>query len=239
MCVMLPFLDYVNHQTRESCFCVNLEEQCISLITGHRYEAGEQIFDSYGPKSNAQLLLNYGFALPENPHDSVNLCVKIPDSNGDEELDSERSRLLEGHHLQSKMFFPIRRAQLVPPDMVAFMRIALLAKASDAREESGKPCSAAQPFGLKSEMEVLKTLVRLAQGMIAKYPTTLKEDQELLQTAELPNRRRYALLLRMGEKALLHTFVSEVKERGMQTMLFFSKKAAAKKAARQEAENTM
>jgi len=31
----------------------------------------------------------------------------------------------------------------------------------------------------------------------------------------------------------------QVKERGMQTMLFFSKKAAAKKAARQEAENTM
>ena len=40
------------------------------------YGAGEEVFITYGPKSNAELLVSYGFVLPGlNPYDSV--CIKI------------------------------------------------------------------------------------------------------------------------------------------------------------------
>jgi len=37
----------------------------------------EQIYISYGPKSNADLLLLYGFALERNPYNSVDVTVSI------------------------------------------------------------------------------------------------------------------------------------------------------------------
>ncbi|MFN7144247.1 MAG: SET domain-containing protein, partial [Myxococcota bacterium] len=39
--------------------------------------AGAEITQSYGPKSNARLLLGYGFTLRENPHDDVEIEVGV------------------------------------------------------------------------------------------------------------------------------------------------------------------
>ena len=39
--------------------------------------AGEQCFLSYGPLPNLKLLLFYGFALPDNPHDTVPITFEV------------------------------------------------------------------------------------------------------------------------------------------------------------------
>jgi hypothetical protein len=47
----------------------------ISLQPHTRLAAGDEIFNNYGPKPNAELLLGYGFTLPENPDDTMVLKI--------------------------------------------------------------------------------------------------------------------------------------------------------------------
>jgi hypothetical protein len=41
-------------------------------------EAGEELMISYGDKSNEELLMLYGFAVPGNPHDMIMLHCPVP-----------------------------------------------------------------------------------------------------------------------------------------------------------------
>ena len=49
----------------------------LELRLGKPCAAGEQLFLSYGALPNLALLLFYGFALPENPHDTVSLTLEV------------------------------------------------------------------------------------------------------------------------------------------------------------------
>ncbi|KAG6023156.1 hypothetical protein E4U19_004542 [Claviceps sp. Clav32 group G5] len=63
--MLLPLLDVGNHD-----MTVNVRweldheaEQC-SLLVGKEHQPGEQVFNNYGLKTNAELLLGYGFMVP-------------------------------------------------------------------------------------------------------------------------------------------------------------------------------
>lgn len=54
------------------------------LTTRTPYAAGEQVFNNYGPKTNPELFLAYGFTVPESEllhNDYVHLQLKIPSAN--------------------------------------------------------------------------------------------------------------------------------------------------------------
>ncbi len=47
----------------------------ISLVAHSASKAGAEIFNNYGAKPNAELLLGYGFTLPANPDDTIVLKI--------------------------------------------------------------------------------------------------------------------------------------------------------------------
>lgn len=49
----------------------------VSFIINESYKAGEEVFNNYGPKSNAEWLLGYGFTIPNNPDDVVIIKVNL------------------------------------------------------------------------------------------------------------------------------------------------------------------
>ncbi|KAL1508537.1 hypothetical protein AB1Y20_004636 [Prymnesium parvum] len=59
---------------------------------------GEPLYNNYGPKGNGELLFTYGFAVPDNPLDTVEGIV-IGCSPGDAGLAAERARLLDEHEV--------------------------------------------------------------------------------------------------------------------------------------------
>lgn len=54
---------------------VSAEEPLISLVIHTPISAGQELFNNYGPKPNSELILGYGFSLPENPDDTIVLKV--------------------------------------------------------------------------------------------------------------------------------------------------------------------
>jgi hypothetical protein len=50
-------------------------ELSIGLVLHSGAELGEKLFNNYGAKSNAELILGYGFTLPRNPDDTISLKI--------------------------------------------------------------------------------------------------------------------------------------------------------------------
>merc|ERR1740117_1924771 len=83
---MVPYADLINHSPYSGAYLDAREvgdwlfktgEEEVILYADRGYRKMEQIYISYGPKSNADLLLLYGFALERNPFNSVDVTVSI------------------------------------------------------------------------------------------------------------------------------------------------------------------
>ncbi|KIK04725.1 hypothetical protein K443DRAFT_646536 [Laccaria amethystina LaAM-08-1] len=84
--VLLPGIDSLNHARGQPVSWVvrypnnvspdsSLQEPKISLILHTSATAGDELFNNYGPKPNSELILGYGFSLPQNPDDTILLKI--------------------------------------------------------------------------------------------------------------------------------------------------------------------
>ncbi|KZV75122.1 SET domain-containing protein [Peniophora sp. CONT] len=88
--VLLPGVDSLNHARANpvswlvrSPAASSAEEQTYVCLQTHTlYPADVEIFNNYGPKPNAELLLGYGFTLPHNPDDTLVLKLGGATSSG-------------------------------------------------------------------------------------------------------------------------------------------------------------
>lgn len=51
----------------------NKNNNCFEIKTYNSFRKYDQVFISYGAHSNTHLLMEYGFILPDNPHDVYEL----------------------------------------------------------------------------------------------------------------------------------------------------------------------
>uniref|UniRef100_A0A1I8JUQ7 SET domain-containing protein n=1 Tax=Anopheles funestus TaxID=62324 RepID=A0A1I8JUQ7_ANOFN len=124
---LAPFLDFFNHQSgtktnselslsiaqiRDRLLNEKPLELCYKLHTDTPYRPGRQIFISYGTHNNTKLLLEYGFFIPSNPDDFVELTIGTINAfiKHDPELrclrlPREKYRFLADHHLDEQLFF--------------------------------------------------------------------------------------------------------------------------------------
>ncbi|OAG25717.1 SET domain-containing protein [Alternaria alternata] len=68
---MCPLIDYFNHSDN-GCHPQH-DSQGYSVTADRPYSAGEEVFVTYGPHTNDFLLVEYGFILDQNVHDSLPL----------------------------------------------------------------------------------------------------------------------------------------------------------------------
>ena len=70
---MLPLIDLCNHSFQPNCEIRRLQSGTAEMCALHPVAAGQPLLLSYGDLSNDFLLLDYGFLVDGNPHDSVQL----------------------------------------------------------------------------------------------------------------------------------------------------------------------
>ncbi|KAJ9641354.1 hypothetical protein H2201_006959 [Coniosporium apollinis] len=73
--VLCPFVDYFNHSD-EGCTVSNTPKG-FAITCNRTYEAGEEVYVSYGQHDNDFLLIEYGFVLDENKWDKTKLDSRI------------------------------------------------------------------------------------------------------------------------------------------------------------------
>lgn len=83
---LVPIFDLLNHNNS-----VNVKwdsvgeksERVFTFKTEQEMTKGTEIYNSYGPKTNQELLFGYGFVLDDNKEDSTTLALRIPEANID------------------------------------------------------------------------------------------------------------------------------------------------------------
>ncbi|KAJ8472930.1 hypothetical protein ONZ51_g8176 [Trametes cubensis] len=91
--VLLPGIDALNHARAHPVSWVvsgtksatplasSSSEPSISLVIHAATPRGSELFNNYGPKPNAELILGYGFSLPHNPDDTIVLKIGGPSAS--------------------------------------------------------------------------------------------------------------------------------------------------------------
>lgn len=75
--VLFPGIDLANHKASARVDWA-YDPGRFTLSSVDAIDAGSQIYNNYGPKSNAELLMGYGFCLEDNEHDEILLTLKPP-----------------------------------------------------------------------------------------------------------------------------------------------------------------
>ncbi|KAF3164264.1 hypothetical protein TWF788_001212 [Orbilia oligospora] len=74
--VLIPLVDILNHKPNTKIIWEPTQTS-FSLIAPETISEGSQVFNNYGPKGNEELLMGYGFVIPENPADSLAMKFTI------------------------------------------------------------------------------------------------------------------------------------------------------------------
>lgn len=116
---LVPWADMLNHSSEVETF-LDYDKSSLGVVftTDRTYQPGEQVFISYGKKSNGELLLSYGFVPNEgtNPNDSVELSLSLDKSDF---CYQEKLEALQKHGLTSPQRFPLQITGL-PLEMMAY-----------------------------------------------------------------------------------------------------------------------
>ncbi|GMY08668.1 fructose-bisphosphate aldolase-lysine N-methyltransferase, chloroplastic [Fagus crenata] len=76
---LIPFADFLNHDGgSEAIVLSDDDKQDSEVIADRDYGPGEQVLIRYGKFPNATLMLDFGFSLPNNIYDQVQVQFKVP-----------------------------------------------------------------------------------------------------------------------------------------------------------------
>ncbi|CAM9474308.1 unnamed protein product, partial [Chrysoparadoxa australica] len=140
------------------------------------------VYISYGPKSNADLLLLYGFSLDRNPFNSVELDVAL---DKEDSLYPPKKAFLMGAGQPEKMSFPLYNDRY-PDELLQYLRLACLERDDLAGRELSE-LSYEDKLNDKNEMLVLEEMRFACERALAGYPCSEEDDTAIMSDASMFN----------------------------------------------------
>ena len=237
---LVPLADMLNHKRPQQTSWEYSEKRSGFIIEAKEsIERGEQVYDSYGKKCNSRFFLNYGFIVENN--DANEVPIKIQLDEGDE-LYTAKQKLINysdpktirvSEDLAEKnmmdFFSYLRFAEFRGDPMVLYKCQFQQSsrKKSDEDEDYYETYKGTNvpPLSIENETDVLQRIQKLAESQLKKYPTTLEEDQKILETNKsLDFNQRNCVLMRSGEKSVLK-FLIRLVQIGLELIAMPLKKA--------------
>jgi len=232
---MVPYADLINHSPFSSAYVDAREAgdwlfkdgtEEVILYADRSYRKMEQIYISYGPKSNADLLLLYGFALERNPFNSVDVTVSIAPrtksvvesiNDPDVEVDplaEEKIEFLERVGREKTVDFPCY-ADRYPIEMLEYLRLMQMTP-EDTRGRAISEFDYSRTISAANEASVLSSIIEAITLQISKYPSSEEEDAKIIQDKALFRllnyNQRNAIRHRRNEKRLLKRTIAALQK---------------------------
>ncbi|KAG0558039.1 hypothetical protein KC19_11G174900 [Ceratodon purpureus] len=206
---MVPFVDMCNHDSHSRALLAYYEEEGYAEVVADKdYNQGSQMVITYGTFSNSSLALDFGFTLPDNPHDEVQIWMEVP---SEDPLRAEKLELLYGHGFETKAFCdssesggawfglrevssPAARGKGIPRALRTFARVLsastlkeLQAMAEDAKR---RQCRLGErPLKDGKEARALKILLDTVDQCQSSHRSALKKVQRAQDTPQIQAER--------------------------------------------------
>ncbi|GMH33548.1 hypothetical protein BSKO_01382 [Bryopsis sp. KO-2023] len=224
---MLPLIDMCNHSFEPNCEIVGSKEGT-AMVAKIDIKAGESFFLNYGNLPNDFLLLDYGFVVPVNPYDTVQLRFDLNmielgrdigglakakvgkgvGKDGSIELHEWQKLALVALGLagpNADLQVNIGGKSTVDPRFLAALRILFVDDRAKIRNvEMDSLGSWDTPIDPQNEVKALRTLAGILASTSAQFPTKLEDDQVLMSGGEFgdPN-TPLVLSFRIEKKVVL------------------------------------
>ena len=218
--VLVPFADLLNHKRpRQTQWYYDDNLESFVIQATENIKIGAEVFDSYGKKTNARFLLNYGFCLDDNDTSEFLLTVSLDESYPLYELKKNCFQsdyeLVRTFNLNNNFY----ESQII--ELLSFLRFILFDDDINQlysvinsnigniySEEIPLSFYYIPPINKELEIKVLKHLHLLCRNALVKYPTTFEQDQDMYNTKKnISFNLRNCLLLLMSEKIVLAYFI--------------------------------
>ncbi|GLC45812.1 hypothetical protein PLESTM_001782700 [Pleodorina starrii] len=201
---MLPLIDMANHTFAPNAEVLPLEGGAVGLFAKSKISAGEPLLLSYGKLSNDFLFMDYGFIMPDNPYDTVQLrfevgllqagafVANVTDSNGaplDLTPTPWRLALLSELGLAgpaANTEINLGGVELIDRRLLAAARVMV---ARQEGEVAGRGverfCAIDRPLSRENEAAALRIVAGVVAVALSNFRTTLDQDLALL-AGEVP-----------------------------------------------------
>ncbi|XP_046750239.1 actin-histidine N-methyltransferase [Diprion similis] len=210
---LIPMWDMCNHEEGKITTDFNRISDKCECFAMRNFEAGEQIFIAYGARTNSDFFVHSGFVSVDNKQDGFKLRLGISKADA---LQKERVELLAKLALPSNDEFLLKPGmEPISDDLLAFLRVFSMRKPElEHWLQSDKVLDLKHvDCALETVIEenVRRFMLTRLKLLIANYPTTLKEDLEMLNSS-LSHHKKLALQLRITEKQILHGALDYVEQ---------------------------
>ena len=231
---LVPYADLLNHSPYAASYFFYEQvplspEREVCLYADRAYAKNDQVLISYGQKSNAELLLLYGFVIDRNLFDEVDITVKLDPSDPryDEKVD-----FLKLKNVKPAMSYPLL-IDRYSSELMQFLRLACVTPQMGRLDE--------YTFGEKvspsNERAALQVLREGCLAALERYPESEEADAQLMENARmfasLPRNARMAVKLRRNEKRILQRTI-RVTETALDVLMGLKTAQAAGRQAEME-----
>lgn len=241
--MMLPLIDMCNHSFNPNAQIIQEEddsELLIKVVAESEIKQNDSLLLNYGCLSNDLFLLDYGFVIPSNPYDTIELkyegalmdAASMAAGVSSPNFSSPaawQQKILSQLNLVGET--PIVKVSLGGPELVegcllAALRV-LLASDSEAVQKRDlntlQSLSAEAPLGITNEVAVYRTIIALCAIALEHFPTKIMEDESLLKQGVSAS-TALAIQFRIQKKSLIIDIMRNLSRRAK---LLSSKETAA------------
>ncbi|KAJ3238722.1 hypothetical protein HDU81_007302 [Chytriomyces hyalinus] len=210
---IVPFLDMANHSfSVPQCHAFDTSDNCIKIIAGRDYKAGDEVFINYGNVSNTKLARLYGFIIPDNPYNDYTLVLS---TSPYAPFFSDKAQIYQAAGIALDSNFSLTRKEPLPVAVLQYLRIQRLewSELNFATAARDKSKVGLNRITLRNEQEILSALVEAFEGILAGF--AVKSD-ELKVQLELNAYKQYsdcwmAAHVSLGEQEILQAALSKAK----------------------------
>ncbi|KAK1419878.1 hypothetical protein QVD17_29298 [Tagetes erecta] len=232
--MMLPLIDMCNHSFNPNAEIVQEQgsgnpKMLVKVVAGTNIKERDNLTLNYGCLNNDLFLLDYGFVVPSNPYDCIELKydgglfdaasmaagVSNPSfsspASWQKQILSELN--LEGERALLKV--TLGGPEVVEGRLLAALRVLLTNDAEAVQKhdlDTLKSLSIKSPLGLANETAVLRTLIALCVIALNHFPTKIMEDESLIEKG-VSSSTELALQFRIQKKSVIIDVMKDLTKR--------------------------
>ncbi|KAK1387056.1 histone-lysine N-methyltransferase setd3 [Heracleum sosnowskyi] len=222
--MMLPLIDMCNHSFNPNAEIVQEQgdanaKMLVKVVAGTNIKQDDALVLNYGCLNNDLFLLDYGFVIPSNPYDCIELrydgalldaasmAAGVSSPNFSTPAPWQQDILLK---LDLDGESPLLKVSLGGPELVegrllAALRVLLerdVEKVQNHDLDTLKSLSVEAPLGIPNEVAVLRTCIALCVIALEHFPTKLMDDESLLKK-DISGTAELAIQFRIQKKSLI------------------------------------
>ncbi|XP_050946400.1 uncharacterized protein LOC103504533 isoform X4 [Cucumis melo] len=229
--MMLPLIDMCNHSFNSNARIIQEQDASMKLkvVAETEIEGNAPLTLNYGCLDNDLFLLDYGFVLPSNQYDYIELkydealleaasiVAGISSENFSSPAPWQKFILtkLNLHGEAALLKVSIGGSEVVDGRLLAALRVLLSVDEEMVQKHDLsvlKSLSAEAPLGIANEVAALRTVIALCVIALGHFPTKIMEDETLLKKCESET-SKLAIQFRLQKKSVIIDAMSNLTRR--------------------------